>query len=295
MKRARERGWALISVLWVTAMLAMMAAAAQELTLTSVRAERRALARAHLDSDLDAGIVRALLALDDSRAANRWRVDGTPYAFSYDGIDMTISVQDEDGKFDLNEADDDTLQPLFESVGLDSRSASAITDRIVEWRTELTSSDTHTLNGGTDQDYAAAGRPWHPRHGDFQTVSELNLVLGMTPALFEKVRSALTVYSRNDSPDPNVAPRLVLTALNPGNPGQVDKIMSQRAGGFSGVGLSTTQNNSSAATVAPGSDLSGRAFEIDVDARYAGHHSTRRVVLVMTGDTSRPYLVESWE
>jgi hypothetical protein len=103
------------------------------------------------------------------------------------------------------------------------------------------------------------------------------------------------VYSRNDSPDPDVAPRVVLTALNPGNPGQVDKIMAQRSGAYTQAGLSTTHSTSGGATITPGSDLGGRTFEIDVDASYAGRHATRRVVLVMTGDTVRPYLVQAWE
>jgi len=290
-----QRGWALISVLWTTAMLAMMAAATQELTVTSVRTERRALTRAHLEADLDAAVVRAILALDDARPASRWRVDGFPYAFSYDGVNMTVSVQDEDGKFDLNEADDDTLETLFESVGLDSKAASVITDRIVEWHTETGSADAHTLHGGTDADYTAAGVPWHPRHADFQTVSELNLVLGMTPALFERVRPSLTVYSRNDSPDENLAPRSVLAALNPGNPGQVDKVMAQRAGAFSQTDLHTGPNTASGATIATDSDLEGRSFEVDVEARYAGRHETRHAVVEMTGDTTRPYLVQAWD
>lgn len=193
-KDSRERGWALISVLWTTAMLAMMAAATQDLTVTSVRTERRALTRAHLDADLNAAMVRAMLALDDSRIDRRWRIDGYPYPFTYDGVNMMISIQDEDGRFDLNEADDDTLEPLFESVGLDTKSATALSDRIVEWRTNPADDDTHTLHGGTDADYAAAGLPWRPRHNDFQTVDELRLVLGVTPALFDKVRPALTVY-----------------------------------------------------------------------------------------------------
>lgn len=293
-QRRHERGWALISVLWTTAMLGMMAAATQELTLTSVRTERRALARAHLEADLDAAVVRAILALDDKRLGLRWRIDSYPYAFTYDGIAMRVSIQDEDGKFDLNEADDDTIAPLFQSAGLDTKSANVLADRIVEWRTEPTSDDAHTLLGGTDADYAAAGLSWRPRHSDFQTVSELRLVLGMTPALFERIRSAVTVYSRNDSPDDDVASRQVLEALNPGNPGAVDKIMAQRAGAFSQTDLHTSQTQSSA-TIDPGSDLSGRNFEIDVDATYAGHHEIRRAVVAMTGDAARPYLVEHWE
>ncbi|HEY3777217.1 MAG TPA: hypothetical protein VGL35_04095 [Rhizomicrobium sp.] len=294
----RERGWALISVLWTTAMLGMMAAATQDLTVTSVRAERRALTRAHLDDDLDAATVRAILALDDARAGSRWRIDSVPYPFSFDGINMIVSVQDEDGKFDLNNADDDTLSPLFESVGVDSRTATILADRIVEWRTEKTSDDAHTLHGGTDADYAAAGLPWRPRHNDFQSVSELQLVLGMTPALYEKVRPALTVYSRDDSPDEDLAPRLVLNALYPGNPGQVEKIFSAHAVPLSQSSLKTDDDDdsdSSGAYVSGDADLSGRAFEIDVAADYKGRHTVRRTVVLMTGDSANPYLVEHWE
>jgi general secretion pathway protein K len=292
--RRGERGWALISVLWTMAMLTMMAAATQELTNTSVRTERRALTRAHLDADLDAAAMRAILALDDTRQPNRWRIDGYPYPFSFDGVQMTVSVQDEDGKFDLNEADDDTLEPLFESVGVDARTATVLADRIVEWRTEPTSDDAHTLHGGTDADYAAAGLPWRPRHGDFQSVSELNLVLGMTPALYARVRPALTVYSRNDTPDENLAPLLVLNALYPGNPGQVNQIWASHAGVMSQSSMAG-QNTSAGAIVDAGDDLGGRTFEIDVDAIHNGRRETRRVVFLITGDSTRPYLVEHWE
>jgi general secretion pathway protein K len=293
-KRRDQRGFALISVLWTVAMLGMMAAATQDLTVTSVRTERRALARAHLENDLDAAVARAILALDDTRVDERWRVDGYPYSFTYDRIPMTVSIQDEDGKFDINEADDDTLEPLFESVGVDAKTAAVISDRIVEWRTEPASGDAHTLHGGTDGDYAAAGLPWRPRHADFQSVSELNLVLGMTPALFAKIRSDVTVYSRNDSPDEDVAPLSVLNALYPGNPGQVQKILSQHTGTLQ-AGLQTGPKTQSSATVESGTDLSGREFEIDVDATYMGRHQTRRVVVVMTGGGTRPYLVQHWE
>jgi general secretion pathway protein K len=297
MRRPGERGWALISVLWTVSMLGMMAAATQDLTVTSVRTERRALTRAHLDADLDAATVRAILALDDARPGERCRIDGYPFPFSYDGVNMIVSVQDEDGKFDLNEVDDDTIEPLFESVGVDSRTANVIADRIVEWRTDATSNDAHTLHGGTDADYAAAGLPWRPRHNDFQTVSELQLVLGVTPALYKLVRSAVTVYSKDDSPDEDVAPRIVLNALHPGNPGQVDQILAQHAGTVaqSDVQTSGTTGNSSGATISAGTDLSGRAFEITVDAVYSGRHETRRTVVLMTGDSTNPYLVQHWE
>jgi general secretion pathway protein K len=296
-ERHSERGWALISVLWTVAMLGMMAAATQDLTVTSVRTERRALTRAHLDEDLDAATVRAILALDDSRPGFRCRIDSQPFPVTFDGVTMAVTVQDEDGKFDLNQADDDTLAPLFQSVGVDQKTANVLADRIVEWRTEANSDDTHTLHGGTDADYAAAGELWRPRHDDFQSVSEVRLVLGMTPQIYKLVRSSLTVYSRNDSPDEDVAPRYVLNALYPGNPAQVDKIMAAHAGTTAQADVTTSDSDgdSSGATISSGTDLSGRAFEIDVEVNYNGRHMVRRTVVLMTGDTTKPYLIEHWE
>jgi general secretion pathway protein K len=278
-------------------MLGMMAAATQDLTVTSVRAERRALTRAHLEEDLDAATVRAIVALDDARPAYRWRIDSQPYPFTYEGVNMVVTIQDEDGKFDLNQADDDTLAPLFQSVGVDLKTANILSDRIVEWRTEANSDDAHTLHGGSDADYAVAGLPWRPRHNDFQSITELRLLLGMTPQLYERIRPAITVYSRNDSPDEDVAPRIVLNALYPGNPGQVDKIMTAHAGTFAQANVQTsdTTGDSSGATISSGTDLSGRSFEIDVEAQYNGRHMVRRTVVLMTGDSAKPYLVEHWE
>lgn len=287
----REQGWALISVLWTVAMLSMMAAATQDLTVTSVRTERRAQMGAHLDAALDAAVVRAIVALDDARVSSRWRIDGTPQRFSYGGVDMQVSIQDEDGKVDINEVDDDTLIPLFQNAGLDLKSATALADRIIEWHTQTGSVDEHTLNGGTDADYAARGLSWRPRHEDFQTVDEVQLVIGMTPALFARVRDSLTVYSHNDSPDPNVASRQVLEATYPDDPSQVQKLMSQRDGLSLGNGTTTP----SQALVATGSDMAGRAFGIVVDAHFAGRHLTRRAVVELTGDGMHPYLVENWE
>src|SRR5579871_2947542 len=92
--RRDQGGWALISVLWTTAMLGMMAAATQDLTVTSVRTERRALTRAHLEEDFKAATIRAIVALDDSRPNSRWRIDSQPYPFTYEGVNMVVTVQD---------------------------------------------------------------------------------------------------------------------------------------------------------------------------------------------------------
>jgi hypothetical protein len=69
--------------------------------------------------------------------------------------------------------------------------------------------------------------------------------------------------------------------------------MAQRAGTSSALGVSKDAPGN--AILANGSDLGGQSFAIDIDAYYDGRHVTRRVVVVMTGDSDRPFLVEHWE
>jgi hypothetical protein len=86
----------------------------------------------------------------------------------------------------------------------------------------------------------------------------------------------------------------VLTALYPGNSAQVQKIMSQHAGTVQ-AGLGTAPKTVGSAIVEAGTDLSGKLFEVDVDANYMGRHETRRVVVLITAGGTKPYLVQHWE
>ena len=107
-----RNGWALVSVLWTLAMLAMMAAAIEAIMVTSARFEHAALDRARLEADINAGVARAVLGIGDPRPAERWRVDGVAENFVYNGDAMAISVQDEGGRIDLNAADASTIKQL---------------------------------------------------------------------------------------------------------------------------------------------------------------------------------------
>ena len=198
---AGERGWALVSVLWVVTALTLMAAATEELTSSAYRIEGRAIDRAQTEATLDAVIARAALGIEAPDIVDRWRVDSTPQTFVFDGKQVTLSVQDELGRFDLNSVDGSMLSALFRAENVPLDESDKLVDRILDWRG---STDLHRLQGATSEDYAAAGLPYGPRHGPFQSVDELRLVLGMPPDLFEKIRPALTVYSKRPMVDPRL-------------------------------------------------------------------------------------------
>src|SRR3546814_4780934 len=79
--------------------------------------------------------------------------------------------------------------------------------RISDWSSDVCSSD---LAASQRAAYVAGGRDYGPRHGPFASVEELQMVLGMTPALYRLVAPAVTIWGGSASPDPNTAPPLAL-------------------------------------------------------------------------------------
>ena len=146
------------------------------------------------------------------------------------------------------------------------------------------------LNGGTDDDYRAARLSYMPRHGPFQSVGELKLVLGMTPELFAKIRPALTVYSRRASFDSSIAPAAALLALYPDDPGKVDAILRARESdpnAVQGWGLAP-----GAASVA---STAGHTFSVAAAAVVGNRAFYRTAVVQMTGNDQAPYYVLAWQ
>lgn len=281
-----DKGWALVSVLWVLSMLALLAAATQALTITSATSEHRALERARIDALLDAGVARAIAGITDKRIASRWPVNGEPRNFSFEGDVLQVGVQDELGRIDLNAADGSLLRQLMVCAGLTPDDAASLVDKILDWRG---ASDMKRLNGANDQDYVNHGLIYRPRHGPFQTVGELKLVLGMTTALFDKIRPALTVYSKRPAIDTNLAPKEALLAYYPNQPDKVDALLKLRASS-----PDVSPINANLGLLDPALSLAGRTFSISIMIAKAKLSYHRSVVVELTNDPMRPYLILLW-
>lgn len=100
---------------------------------------------------LDAGVVRAVLGIAAPDMADRWRVDGVPQHFAFDGPTLEISVQDELGRFDLNAIDASVLTALLKAEQVPPDQAETLADRILDWPSP---SDLHRPHGATSEGYA---------------------------------------------------------------------------------------------------------------------------------------------
>lgn len=213
----QQTGVALVLVLALTALLTIMAGSytlsmRRELDLVrNTRDHSQALALA------ESGLNYAQMMLLVSDLQKRWRTDGTEYKRQFGNGNFKVKIIEETGKIDVNFVELELLNGLFESIGLEKEHAAEIVDAILDWRDE---DDLVRLHGAEKDDYKDQDLPYQPRNDLFQTIEELQLVLGVTPEIFGKLEHLLTVYSTIAGIDPTKASRAVLMAI-PGVDAQI--------------------------------------------------------------------------
>lgn len=207
----RCRGVALLLVMWLTMLLAAVVGAFA-LGAQMEKLQGRTLSRGLVaEQAARAGIEYALTRVTETDPRLEWQPDGRAYDWSFGTADVRIAIVDESGKVDLNAADIDLLARLFVVVGVDRRKAAELASAIADWRDA--DSLTQPQGGAEDPDYAAAGLPYGAKDAPFDTVAEVEQVLGMTPEIYARVASLLTVYSGQAQPNPQYAGAEVLQAL----------------------------------------------------------------------------------
>ncbi|KAF1708871.1 general secretion pathway protein GspK [Pseudoxanthomonas kalamensis DSM 18571] len=207
----KSRGAALVLVLWLVAMLtALIGGFALSARVEALQGKllRDGVAGEEIAR---AGIEYALVRLVDEQPKTRWLPDGRAYAWHFADAELRIRIVDETGKVDLNQADVGLLSALMQVLGSEPAQAEAVAAAIVDWRDE--DSLTQPVGGAEDPDYAAAGLPYGAKDAPFETVAEVEQVLGMTPELFARMQPFLTLHAGRVMPDPNLAPEPVLRAL----------------------------------------------------------------------------------
>ncbi|MDC7807813.1 type II secretion system protein GspK [Luteimonas sp BLCC-B24] len=273
------RGAALLLVLWLITLLAALVGAFA-LTARIENQQGRLVSRGLVaDQAARAGLEYALTRLASSDPTLQWQPDGRPYAWRFHDAEVELRIVDETGKVDLNAADGELLAALARAVGADQDAAVRVAGAIVDWRD---GDDFVQVAGGAESaDYAAAGRPYGAKNALFESVAEVEQVLGMTPALFEVLAPHLTIYSRLPAPDPQFAAAEVLQAMGV----DADPVLEARAAGAA---------QRAGALLGSGSGT----YSIDSRARLEEGRSARLRAVVRTGGGAVPgtaYSVLRWE
>jgi len=208
--RPRQRGLALIAVLWAVALLTIMAAS---FSLTMQRDSglvKNAQDRARGLALADAGVHYAMLMLSLPDPLKRWRSDGSLYEALLPGGRVRVRIFDEAGKIDVNAAQEATLVGILTKLVGSTDRAAALSDAILDWRD---ADDLNRLHGAEARDYQSAGKGYVPQNKNFQALEELQMVLGMTPVLYKQLEPLLTIYTGQDGINPLKASPEALLAL----------------------------------------------------------------------------------
>ncbi|MCF1182406.1 general secretion pathway protein GspK [Marichromatium gracile] len=269
MSAPRQRGVALLLVLWVLALLTVMAAGLTATGRSELALVDNALAAARFRAAADAALaeVALRLTLPPGRLDGPvWRGDARPHPWSFGGERLEVRIQDLGGLIDLNRADPARLADLLRVLGVEPGRAERLAAVIVDWR----DGDALTRVGGAeDADYRALGRPFGARDGDLPLVDELALLPGMTPELAAALAPLTRVTGDAGGIVRAFAPAAVLAALD-------------------GIGLEQAQALRAAREIDPRL-RGGPRYRIEVRARDGGWRLL--ALLELGADPGRPYRV----
>jgi general secretion pathway protein K len=282
---ARDRGAALLVALWAMMAMATLVAGIRVLGLRDSTLAQTRLEQAQLTAAADAMINLTILRLLDLGTQGHPPTDGTATNVSFAGQTGQVAVQDESGRIDLNQAPGPLLTAFLQSQGIDFDQAQRLSDKIQDWREPGAG---RRLNGAKSEDYRRAGYPYGPRGGRMESVDELRLIMGMTPALFDALAPALTVVSQNAWPDPAVAPPIVLRALPGMDEDRIANMESARQARRVTAADGTVTDTEPTPTL-------GRAFAIG--AHIAGRTASvqRHALIRLTGIPAAPVVIYAWQ
>ncbi len=176
----RSRGAALILVLWLVAALSLVVlVSAQGMRLQTRRVAvdlDRMRSQQALDAVLELGAQRLMA---DRKAAGRYRV----WRMQMGDAAVRLEIIPAEGLVDINVANDRLLEAVFEKIGgLPQGEANIMASRIKDF---IDPDDAPRGAGGAEApQYRAAGKAVMPRNAPVDDLSELQMVLGMTPQLY---------------------------------------------------------------------------------------------------------------
>lgn len=207
-----ERGIALFLVLWVMALLTVIAgefcyAIRTEANITrnfKEETETYYIAVSGLfwaigELVVNEYVPRKVNAPDDGAGAEdiRWRINTDIPAIPFGDGQFKVERENESGKVNLNRANEALLKMMVNSFAIGDAEKNIIVDSIMDWRDK---DSLHRLNGAEDDYYLSLPQPYKCKNGDFTSVDELLLVRGVTPEMFYGgLKDMVSVYQDKEA------------------------------------------------------------------------------------------------
>jgi general secretion pathway protein K len=221
----RNRGIALVVVLWLVTILALQVSLFNLTVRDAASLGSNELAIARGEQLASSGIELAVAGILDPDPTRRWDAGRGPHVVRFGGAVLKIVVSNEGGRIDLNAASEDLLSAALYPYARSPATTAQWVDRVLDWRD---TDDERRPNGAEAGDYGRAGAAYRPRNGRFLHPLELGRVLGIPPEVARALATRLTVYGIDGKINPLYASREVLMLLPGANPAEVENALQLR-------------------------------------------------------------------
>jgi general secretion pathway protein K len=316
-RQATSRGFILVAALWIIAALATLASifsiyvanTAVSLSLNDSTIQSEALVFAGLE--LTAYQVSAPKPAGPQPTGSPTRADQNvsqpqarsapppptrgDFGFRLAHAEVAVNFISEAARIDLNSASPQLLASFFTVLGAQRQDAEQYAERIAGWtrKPKATPTDAATQDNENEEAlYRAAGRTYSPRGGPFAHIDELSLIVGLPPALIERAKPFLTIYSGKPQIDVLDAAPEVIAAIPGITPDLLNALAEARR---------TAADPQSVARMLGALPLQGvigiegsDAYRVQVRIHYDNGRQEASEVVILTGLTDRPYRVLSW-
>jgi general secretion pathway protein K len=204
----KPRGFALVIVLWTLVLLSFLMTHMVTTGRTETRIAANLVANAEAEALAEGAVTETIFRLIDG-SDGHWNIDDGPRLLKLRRGTATITLAPESGKVNPNAAPIELMAALLVACGAEPAQAGTLATAIADWREP---GDRPRLGGAKLPQYRAAGLTYAPPNAPFETLDEVQRVLGMTPELFGRLKPHLSLYQPID-PDPRLADPVVKAAL----------------------------------------------------------------------------------
>src|SRR5215469_7503650 len=140
-----RRGFALLIVIWVLALLTLLATDFAGTTRSAALLARNDFETARARALAEAGLTQGIMGLLAPYDGSPWHTDGRVRLLDYAGGQIVVSIRDEGGKIDLNAAPIEVIGGLMTEFGVEPGQVAAIADEMVARRRARAARDTTTI------------------------------------------------------------------------------------------------------------------------------------------------------
>jgi len=197
--RSRPPGFALLAVLWITAMLSVMAMSHASSARVDAEGIRNMYRRQLLENDLRSALVlgeheyekfkanKALFQKKDEvegktgKTLNLWYPRFEPYNATIGGRHIFIRLADLSGKMALTALNSALMNKILEACGADEPTRNDIRDAWLDWED---TDNFHRLNGAESEYYKKTAGGYLAKNAKMENPEEFLLLKGITPELY---------------------------------------------------------------------------------------------------------------